>query len=166
MNLKKEKEIQLLELLKMFTTSTDLFPYWNDNKPKWMKRPYMSNGIIYATNGAICITIDPKKIDCGELKFPEYKNRTLVVRNALFDEKEKWILPENWLQCVADVSDEPADLCIDEAKFHEEFWKPIKAAYYFFNAKKLTVITKTEKNDVFGVELIDGVTCYIMPFVE
>ena len=159
----KVDKAELLNLLGMFTTSTELLRHWNDDKPEWMRGPYICKDMIYATNGAICITIDPKKIDFGALVLPVYDKKPSI-RNILNKEK-RWYLFEGWVRCIADISDEPYNIHIGEAVFYEEFWRPIKAAYYFFDAKKMTVITKTEKDDVFGVELIDGVRCYIMPVV-
>jgi len=154
-------------LFDLFTTKTELLPKWNDDKPDWMKEPYMvtkgNRMTVCATNGASIIFVDYSLLQHGIYKFPildKYpKIPTLVPKS-----KRKTISGYDVVANVLDVSDKPYNINILEGCYLPEFWKPIKAAMFTLGSSELTLLTKPSKTELLLMQVVDGVRCGIMPF--
>jgi len=157
-----------MALFDLFTTKTLLAPKWNNDKPEWMKEPYMvkrgNQMTVCATNGAVIIFVDYSMLQHGIYKFPIIDKFPQMPK--LLPKNKRQSIPADVIaKNVYDVNDDKT-LCITvgEGCYLANFWLPIKAAIFNLGAEKITVLSKPSKTDMLVLEIVEGVRCAIMPF--
>ena len=166
--MKELKFEEVLSVMRLFTTKTDLTPKWNNDKPAWMAEPYFAKGYMCATNGAVGIFIDPTKFDWDiPVVLDTYEKGYPKLPKSLPLEKRRPITAEWLSENISDINECGYwTINIGEAQYYEEFWRPIKAAFFLLGAKEITMMTEATEEGPLVMELMDGITVVIMPYLE